>query len=105
MIEQGLSKYTPNTITEPQELLRHLKMIKERGFAVDNEENEVGIRCVGAPVFDYTGKVIGAISVSGPTVTIIQEKLEQIAESVIEYAKKYLEEWGGRYIRPYVVSW
>ncbi|HHY70866.1 MAG TPA: IclR family transcriptional regulator [Thermoanaerobacterales bacterium] len=94
VIEQGLSKYTPNTITEPQELLRHLRMIKERGFAVDNEENEQGIRCVGAPVFDYTGKVIGAISVSGPTVTIIQEKLEQIAESVIEYAKKISRRMG-----------
>jgi IclR family KDG regulon transcriptional repressor len=95
VIERGLSNILPKTITEPQELLMHLKMIKEQGFAVDDEENEEGIRCVGAPVFDYTGKVIGAISVSGPTVTVIPEKVEQIAENVIECAKKYLEGWGG----------
>jgi IclR family KDG regulon transcriptional repressor len=88
VIKRGLSKYTPKTITKPQELLMHLKMIKEHGYAVDDEENEEGIRCIGAPVFDYTGKVIGAISVSGPTVTVIKEKVEQIAENVMECAKK-----------------
>lgn len=94
VIAQGLSKYTSKTITESQELFRHLNMIRERGFAVDDEENEEGIRCVGAPVFDYTGKVIGAISVSGPTVTVVQEKVDGIAENVMECAKKISRKMG-----------
>jgi len=88
VIERGLFKYTSKTITDPQILLRHLKMIREQGYAVDDEENEEGIRCVGAPVFDYTGKVIGAISVSGPTVTVLQERVENIAKYVMDCAKK-----------------
>lgn len=94
VIEQGLLKYTSKTIAEPQELLEHLKMVRERGFAVDDEENEEGIRCVGAPVFDYKGKVIGAVSVSGPTVTVVQEKVEQIAGSVMECAEKISHRMG-----------
>lgn len=94
VIERGLTKFTTNTITEPKQLLQHLKMICEQGFSVDDEENEEGIRCVGAPIFDYTGKVIGAISVSGPTVTMTQEKVKQIAESVVDCAKKISHRMG-----------
>ncbi|HQE05962.1 MAG: IclR family transcriptional regulator [Tepidanaerobacteraceae bacterium] len=94
LIERGLEKFTSNTITEPKDLLRHLKMIRERGFSVDDEENEEGIRCVGAPIFNYTGKVIGAVSVSGPTVTVTQERINQISESVIDCAKKISHRMG-----------
>lgn len=94
VIERGLAKFSANTITEPKELMEHLKKIRESGFAVDDEENEKGIRCVGAPIFDYTGKVIGAISVSGPTVTITQEKIQEIAENVVECAKKISRRMG-----------
>ncbi|HHX24512.1 MAG TPA: IclR family transcriptional regulator [Thermoanaerobacterales bacterium] len=94
VIEQGLFKCSKKTITEPKLLLEHLKMIREQGFSVDDEENEEGIRCVGAPVFDYTGKVVGAISVSGPTVTVTPEKIDQIAENVIECAKNISRRMG-----------
>lgn len=61
----GLERRTPHTITDTPALLRHLAEIRERGHSTDDEENEAGIRCVGAPVFDHTGTVMGGISISG----------------------------------------
>ncbi|HHY42106.1 MAG TPA: IclR family transcriptional regulator [Thermoanaerobacterales bacterium] len=94
VIEKGLTRFSAKTITEPKKLMEHLKKIRELGFAVDDEENEEGIRCVAAPIFDYTGKVIGAISVSGPTVTVTQEKIKEISESVVDCAKKISQRMG-----------
>ncbi|MDD4570209.1 MAG: IclR family transcriptional regulator [Tepidanaerobacteraceae bacterium] len=94
VIGRGLVKYTPKTITDSQKLLQHLKMIKNRGYAVDDEENEAGIRCIGATVFDYTGKIVGAISVSGPTVTVMSENVEEIAKNVVHCAKKISRRMG-----------
>ena len=45
--------------------MRQLDEVRRRGYAIDDEENEAGIRCVGAPVFDHTGSVLGGVSVSG----------------------------------------
>jgi DNA-binding IclR family transcriptional regulator len=57
---------TNNTITDRAALIEHLATVRAQKFAIDNEESEDGIRCVGAPVFDRTGRVFAAISVSGP---------------------------------------
>lgn len=61
----GLERRTEHTITDTDALLRHLAEVRRRGYSVDDEENESGIRCVGAPVFDHTGTVMGGISISG----------------------------------------
>lgn len=61
----GLPPRTRRTITELGSLLRHLAEIRQRGYSIDDEENEAGIRCLGAPVFDHTGQVMGGISLSG----------------------------------------
>lgn len=61
----GLERRTQHTITGLDALLGHLAEVRRRGYAIDDEENEAGIRCVGAPVFDHTGTVMGGISVSG----------------------------------------
>jgi IclR family acetate operon transcriptional repressor len=57
---------TTHTITSPEALRAELVTVRSQGFALDNEENEVGICCVGAPIIDYTGNAIAAISISGP---------------------------------------
>jgi DNA-binding IclR family transcriptional regulator len=53
--DQVLSAYTPNTVKTLSQLLTDLRMIRKRGYAVDNEEIEIGLRCVGAPIRDYSG--------------------------------------------------
>jgi len=60
----GLERRTPNSITDGRALLRHLAQVRARGYALDEEENEAGIRCLGAAVFDQTGRVVGGVSVS-----------------------------------------
>ena len=55
---------TPRTFTEPAALIAHLQEIRSRGWSVDDEENEDGVRCVGAAVLDHTRRVVGAVSVS-----------------------------------------
>lgn len=94
IISKGLEKYTKNTITDPEKLKKHLEMIRQKGYAVDDEENEVGIRCVGAPVFDHTGMVIAAISISGPIVTVTKEKIAELSEKVMESARRISEKMG-----------
>ncbi|TYP53249.1 IclR family transcriptional regulator [Thermosediminibacter litoriperuensis] len=96
IINNGLERYTKNTIVDPDKLIEHLKEIRVRGYAVDDEENEEGIRCVGAPVFDYTGKVIAAVSISGSTVTIPPERVPELASKVLDCARIISRKMGWR---------
>jgi DNA-binding IclR family transcriptional regulator len=59
-----LTKFTSHTITEKAELIRQLAVIREAGYAMDNQELEIGLTCIGAPVFDHSGKCIAAVSIS-----------------------------------------
>jgi DNA-binding IclR family transcriptional regulator len=70
---RGLPKRTRNTITNRDQLSEHLAVVRVRGYAVDNEENEKGVRCVAAPIKNANGQVIAAISISGPTARITLE--------------------------------
>jgi len=80
--------HTPHTLTTEDELLEHLKKVRELGYAFDLEENELGISCAAAPIWDYTGKVAASISVSGPTTRMQKERLEETAKLVREYGQK-----------------
>jgi IclR family acetate operon transcriptional repressor len=73
-LARGLEPRTPHTIVTSSALKADLAAIRERGFSFDNEENEVGVRCVGAAVFDFTRSVVGAISLSGPTERMDQKR-------------------------------
>jgi IclR family acetate operon transcriptional repressor len=66
VVARGLPRMTARTITEAGRLRRHLADVARRGYAIDNEEGEPGIRCIGAPVFDHRGAVIASVSVAGP---------------------------------------
>jgi DNA-binding IclR family transcriptional regulator len=72
-----LKRYTPNTITDRQALKGQLKQIAEQEYAIDNEELDLGVRCVGAPIRDYTRRIVGAISVSGPSMRLTDERIEK----------------------------
>lgn len=74
IIRDGLPERTTFSLTTPEALRAELERVRAQGFATDDQENEMGVRCAGAPIFDYAGKVIGAISVSGPASRISKEK-------------------------------
>ncbi|MEX1018190.1 MAG: IclR family transcriptional regulator [Litorilinea sp.] len=77
---------TPNTVGNPRELAARLEGVRRAGFAVDDSENEDGARCVGAPIFDYSGQVAAAISVSAPASRMDNAQLQAVAEAVVATA-------------------
>ncbi|MGZ8428909.1 MAG: IclR family transcriptional regulator [Candidatus Deferrimicrobiaceae bacterium] len=73
---EELKGHTGNTFRTIDELLRDLEVVRERGYATDLEEFEEGLRCIASPIRDYTRKVIGALSVSGPAHRLTDEKIQ-----------------------------
>lgn len=78
-----LRRRTPHTHTSLRTLKEDLDAIAQRGYALDEEENEEGIRCVAAPVFDARGQVFGAVSVSAPTFHLSRADAIELARAVI----------------------
>ena len=78
LVAKGLTALTKNTITTGGDLLTELAKVRKQGYSEDKEECEIGVRCVAAPVRDYSGKVVAAISTSGPTHRLTADKLKLI---------------------------
>lgn len=72
-----MKRFTPKTLVDREELKKHLKVIAEQGYAIDDEEMDVGVKCVGAPIRDYTRRIIGAVSISGPSMRFTEERLQK----------------------------
>ena len=85
--QHGMVRLTPKTITTPATLRAELARVRERGYAVDDEEHAVGLRCVAAPIFDETGEAVAAISASGPMARVDEERVTSLGQMVIEAAK------------------
>lgn len=88
VIEQIVAKirfvrHTPKTLTTRDALLKALERIRRRGYAIDDEEIERGVRCVGAPIFNENHRAIAAVSVSGPASRITVQSVPGIAEHVL----------------------
>src|SRR5258708_293049 len=88
MIEQIVAKirftrYTPKTLCSREKLLEYLKIVRHRGYAIDDEEIELGVRCVGAPVLNEDHRAIAAVSVSGPSSRITAQRVPAIAEHLL----------------------
>lgn len=84
-----LKKYTSKTIIDPHELANHLRRVAVFGYAVGDEELEVGAKCVGAPIRDYTKSIVGAVSVTGPSMRFTAKRMEN---ELIPLVKKAAEE-------------
>jgi IclR family acetate operon transcriptional repressor len=89
-----LEKLTPHSIIRPADLIAELGRIQRRGYALDDEEVELGARCVAAPILDSSGYVAAGISVSGPTTRISRARTSEIAESVRRAALEISQQLG-----------
>ena len=85
---KGLPRFTRNTLTDVEALEDELNRIRMQGFAIDNEEIMDSLRCVAAPIRDQTGKVISAISLSGPVSRLKGERFEKAIRRVTETAEE-----------------
>src|SRR5260370_39228498 len=93
---QGLTRHTPNTLTSPRRLREELAHVRAAGYALDNMEHELGVRCIAAPIRTHTGAVIASLSISGPATRIRTEDVPQLAERVKEVAGKLSTQLGHR---------
>ncbi len=78
----GLPGLTDHTITTPDALLAELHNVRQHGYAIDNEERAYGIKCIAAPIHNYGGRVVGAISVSGPSFRVSADMLPDVIAAV-----------------------
>lgn len=85
---------TEHTITDPDQFKKQLSEIREKGYAIDDEENEIGIRCIGAPIFDHTGELAGALSISGWTITMTKERLPKLSKDLLQICREISNELG-----------
>ena len=91
----GLPKLTDHTMVDPQALLADLALTRRRGWAIDDEERAEGLRCAGAPVFNEHAEVVGALSVSGPTIRMTDERLGELGPLAKRAAAELTDRIGG----------
>jgi len=86
--EQGFKKRTPKTITTSGRFFSELGRVRAQGYAVDDEENSIGARCLAVPVFDEHGAVVAAIGLSGTISQLESENIPRVAELARETARR-----------------
>lgn len=84
---QSMRAFTPTTITDRRALIAELELVRARGYSIDNMEHEFGIKCVGVPVFKSNGQLLGALSVSGPSLRFSEEVITRYASRLTTCAQ------------------
>lgn len=84
----GMQRRTPRTITSADELFAELRRVRRVGWAIDDVENEEGIRCIAGPVRDHLGQVVGAISLSGWTVSMTKQRAHELVPVLLEHVDR-----------------
>ncbi len=92
----NVQKKTEHTITNLDELYKTLDEIRKKGYAIDNEENEEGVRCIAASILDYRGKAKYAFSISAPVTRMSEERVQELAEYVLKVKAELSAELGYR---------
>ncbi|MDR3114641.1 MAG: IclR family transcriptional regulator [Treponema sp.] len=90
----GFPQYTKYTISTMHALKTEIERVQQQGYAIDNEECEMGVRCIAVPVRDYTGKVAVGISMSAPVTRLDMHKIAEIAGYLKAIGQKASEELG-----------
>ncbi|SCJ69398.1 Pectin degradation repressor protein kdgR [uncultured Eubacterium sp.] len=94
MANCSFMRFTKKTLGSVDELLADLDKVRSRGWAIDDEEAEIGHRCIGAPIYDYRGDIIAAISASGPTSILTEDRIESVAQYVRKQALEISKSMG-----------
>jgi len=89
-------RYTPRTLCTAEALQRSLDRVRRRGYAIDDEEVECGVRCIGAPILNESGRPVAAVSVSGPSSRITQQSVPGIAERLLRCCREISATLGTR---------
>jgi IclR family acetate operon transcriptional repressor len=97
-----LEQFTHFTLTERGALLADMEVTRARGYALDGEERNLGMRCIAAPVFDMYGEAVAGISVSGPTSRVGQDRIAEFSTAVVAAAKELTAAIGGSATQPRV---
>ena len=92
----GMIRLTPKTIISPITLRAELDRARAGGYAIDDEEHAVGLRCIAAPITDDTGDVVAAVSASGPMARIDDGRMTQLGALVLRTARAISAEMGAR---------
>jgi DNA-binding IclR family transcriptional regulator len=95
VVPQPLQGFTIRTITSIQALMSDLGKVRERGYAVDDEELNLDVRCVAAPIFDMYGTPVASIGLSGPAARVGLSRVDEFGEQVRAAAVRITEEMGG----------
>lgn len=89
---ETLTAFTPHTVTDKEELKRQFRVIREQGYALDDEEIELGLRCVAAPIYNHQGKVIASISCAGPAMRMsdgqLENKIRDMKDAALEISRQ-----------------
>jgi len=94
--ERGMEKRTPKTITSLPRLLKELDKVREQGYAIDDEENNIGARCLGAPVFNQSGAIEAAVGLSGTIQQVNSHTMPRIIEHLKDAARHVSMQLGHR---------
>lgn len=92
----NLKKYTQNTITDINDLKKHLIIVRQEGVAIDDEEGFQGVRGIAATLKNSDGVVVGALNILGPSIRLTREKIRECIPVVKEYALKISKALGYR---------
>lgn len=96
IVALGLERRTPRTITTAAALGEELARIRSRGYAIDDEEYELGVRSIAAPIRDDSGNAVAAVGVAGPTQRLTKSRLQALARPVEEAAQAISMRLGSR---------
>ena len=90
-IPETIPAHTPQTITDPAQILQELQATRERGFSIDNCEHEANVRCTGMPVYNARGRLVAGISSSGPAQVMTDRKLQVCADILLDITQRIRE--------------
>ncbi len=95
LARHGLKRFTDNTMGTPDALAADLERVRQRGFALDDEEHAVGLRCVAATLHDEHGDAVAAVSLSGPRARMTDERIQRLGRMVVDTADDVTHAMGG----------